>query len=144
VLGSPIESGRIPDQALHVGKHKGGLMKQWTSIFVSTCVAGFFVTWIAPAHAQKAALNSPHSRPFTSTLSNNVPLAFGMDAVTAAKALGVSLNYVGGRPGREVFLAFRNHGGSGFFDRNDRLYLQFRNGRLVGWKGDWGRNWMWR
>jgi len=24
------------------------------------------------------------------------------------------------------------------------FYLQFRNGRLAGWKGDWGHNWMWQ
>src|SRR6202035_1262420 len=26
---------------------------------------------------------------------------------------------------------------------HDRLFLQFRDGRLAGWKGDWGHNWMW-
>jgi hypothetical protein len=26
---------------------------------------------------------------------------------------------------------------------SDRLYLQFRRGRLTGWKGDWGHHWMW-
>jgi hypothetical protein len=38
----------------------------------------------------------------------------------------------------------RDIGGSGFFDRGDRLFLQFRHNRLTGWKGDWGRNWMWQ
>ena len=35
-------------------------------------------------------------------------------------------------------------GGSGLFPKRDRLYLQFRKGRLAGWKGDWGHNWMWQ
>ena len=35
-------------------------------------------------------------------------------------------------------------GGSGLFNHRDRLYLLFRNGRLTGWKGDWGHNWMWQ
>ena len=48
------------------------------------------------------------------------------------------------RPGEEVFLTFRDLGGSGLFPHHDRLYLQFRKGRLAGWKGDWGENWMWR
>jgi hypothetical protein len=96
----------------------------------------------ASGHAQPAV--PAHSPPFTMTLSNNTPLAFGMDESTAAAALGVPLNYISGRPGNEIFLAFRTYGGSGFFDRKDRLYLQFRRGRLAGWKGDWGRNWMWR
>jgi hypothetical protein len=86
----------------------------------------------------------PYSPPFTATLSNNTPLAFGMDAEDAARALGTPLNYVIGRPGDEVYLAFRNVGGSGLFIKKDRLFLQFRKGRLAGWKGDWGHNWMWQ
>lgn len=86
----------------------------------------------------------PYPPPFTATLSNNTPLAFGMDAEDAARALGTPLNYVSGRPGDEIYLAFRNAGGSGLFIRKDRLFLQFRKGRLAGWKGDWGHNWMWQ
>lgn len=81
--------------------------------------------------------------PFTETLSNNIPLAFGMPADAAARALGVPLAWVSGRRGNEIYLAIRDIGGSGFFDRRDRLFLQFRHGRLTGWKGDWGHNWMW-
>jgi hypothetical protein len=29
-------------------------------------------------------------------------------------------------------------------NHHDRLFLQFRNGRLAGWKEDYGRNWMWQ
>jgi len=82
--------------------------------------------------------------PFTETLSNNTPLAFGMPADAAARALGVPLAWVSGRRGNEIYLAIRDIGGSGFFDRRDRLFLQFRHGRLTGWKGDWGHNWMWQ
>ena len=96
-----------------------------------------------PASAQQFG-PSIVAPPFTATLSNNTPLAFGMDAVAATRALGAPLNYISGRPGDEIFLAIRTAGGSGFFDRRDRLYLQFRHGRLTGWKGDWGRNWMWQ
>jgi hypothetical protein len=81
---------------------------------------------------------------FTATLSNNTPLAFGMDAEAASRALGTPLNYISGRPGNEIYLTFRNVGGSGLFFIKDRLYLQFRKGRLAGWKGDWGHNWMWQ
>ena len=88
--------------------------------------------------------NGPGSPPFVATLSNNTPLFFGMDAQEAATALGVPLNYINGRPGDEIFLAFRNIGGSGLFYKKDRLYLQFRKGKLAGWKGDWGHNWMWQ
>jgi hypothetical protein len=99
----------------------------------------------APAQAQGLPpLGGPYPPPFTATLSNNTPLVFGMDARDAAGALGVPLNYIKGRPGNEIFLAFRDIGGSGLFPHRHRLYLQFRGGRLAGWKGDWGHNWMWQ
>jgi len=104
-------------------------------------IAGSFTN----AAAQKLPpIGGPYPPPFTETLSNNTPLAFGMHADEAARALGTPLNYVRGRPGEEVYLTFRNIGGSGLFYKKDRLFLQFRKGRLAGWKGDWGHNWMWQ
>jgi len=98
-----------------------------------------------PAGAQQIPpVGGPYPPTFTATLSNNVPLAFGMDAEQAARALGTPLNYLSGRPGDEIYLTFRNIGGGGLFFKKDRLYLQFRKGRLAGWKGDWGHNWMWQ
>ena len=91
-----------------------------------------------------APLDTSRAPPFTATLSNNTPLAFGMNEQDAASALGTPLTYISGRPGDEIYLVFRHAGGTGFFNRKDRLYLQFRHGRLAGWKGDWGRNWMWQ
>ena len=68
----------------------------------------------------------------------NTPLAFGMNVEEASAALGVTLIYVRGRPGDEMFLALPNVKGSALSDRRDGLYLQFRRGKLDGWKGDWG------
>ncbi len=96
---------------------------------------------LAPAQARA---NDLPPGPFTSTLSNNTPLAFGMSVDDAASALGSPLGYVSGRPGNEVMVAVRTNGGTGLFPRADKLFLQFRKGRLTGWKGDWGRNWMWQ
>ena len=96
---------------------------------------------MVPAMAQQAV---PPHLPFTTTLSNTTPLVFGMDAADAARALRAPLSYVRGRPGDEIFLAIRTHGGSGFFDRRPRLFLQFRQGRHSGWKGDWGSAWLWQ
>ena len=107
-------------------------------------VAALMTACVAPATAQQRVPLAPAHAPFTATLSNNTPLAFGMDARDAAGALGTPLTYVSGRPGNEIYLAFRHGGGSGFFPRDDRLYLQFRGGRLAGWKGDWGTRWMWQ
>jgi hypothetical protein len=103
-------------------------------------LAIFSPIWVTPAPAQPLV---PMDAPFTATLSNAAPLVFGMPADAAAQALGVPLIYVKGRPGDEIYLAYRDIGGSGLFPRKDRLFLQFRKGRLTGWKGDWGQNWMW-
>jgi hypothetical protein len=106
---------------------------------VLIAVCGFCT---GPTYAGGSAPTS--SYPFNRTLSNNVPLVFGMDPASAAASLQVPLTYVSGRRGNEIYLAVRDIGGSGFFDRRDRLYLQFRHNRLTGWKGDWGRNWVWQ
>ena len=84
---------------------------------------------LSSAHAQQA---------------NNTPLAFGMDPQDVTQALGTPLYYIKGPPGEETLLAIRNVGGRGIFLHKDRLYLQFRRGRLTGWKGDWGHSWMWQ
>ena len=86
----------------------------------ASLLMGFSAVWPVPASAQ------PYVPP------------------GVARALGTPLNYISGRPGDETLLAFRNVGGSGLFFHKDRLYLQFRKGRLTGWKGDWGHNWMWQ
>jgi hypothetical protein len=82
--------------------------------------------------------------PFTATLSNHVPLVFGMDISQASAALRQPLQYVSGAPGQEIYLALRNQGGNGLLNHHDRLFLQFRAGRLAGWKEDYGHNWMWQ
>lgn len=82
----------------------------------------------------------PH-RPFLATLSNTAPLVFGMTEAEVSAALGLPLQYVSGRPGNEMFIVPRPS--TGLFNREARLFLQFRHNRLTGWKGDWGRNWMW-
>jgi hypothetical protein len=103
------------------------------------------VAALAPASAQQVRpAGVPYSPPFTTTLSNTTPLVFGMDAEETSRALGTPLQYVRGRPGDEIYLAFRHVGGNPLFFKNDRLYLQFRQGRLAGWKADWGHNWMWQ
>jgi hypothetical protein len=76
--------------------------------------------------------------PVRAQLANSTPLAFGMNIEEASAALGTTLIYVRGRPGYEMFLALPNVKGAALSDRRDGLYLQFRRGRLSGWKGDWG------
>ena len=85
---------------------------------IAVSVAGLGAAAIDAAAARTLApAGGSNAPPFTATLSN---------------------------AGDETLLAFRNVGGSGLFFHKDRLYLQFRKGRLTGWKGDWGHNWMWQ
>jgi hypothetical protein len=82
--------------------------------------------------------------PFTATLSNHIPLVIGMNVEDTSRALGQPLHFVSGPPRAEIYLALRDLGGSGLIKHHDRLFLQFRNGRLTGWKEDYGQNWMWQ
>jgi hypothetical protein len=94
----------------------------------STAVAALLVlsgASLAPARAQQV-------------VSPNIPLSFGMNPEQTSRALGVSLYYVRGRPGDELLLARPDVKGAALASRSDGLYLQFRRGRLSGWKGDWG------
>lgn len=108
-----------------------------------TLVVFASVVALTIAHTPVRAGQLPPS-PFTTTLSNHTPLVFGMSAEDATAALGQPLTYVSGRPGNEIYLVIRNVGGSRWSFRDDPLYLQFRGGRLTGWKADWSRNWMWQ
>ena len=68
--------------------------------------------------------------------SNTAPLAFGMTLEEAAVALGVPLVYYSGDNGSEIYLAYGQAGVLGAYPVASALALQFRNGRLTGWKKD--------
>jgi hypothetical protein len=67
-----------------------------------------------------------------------LPLSFGMTSDQASQSLGVPLFYVRGSTGNELLIAIPNVKGAALSSRSDGLYLQFRKGKLTGWKGDWG------
>lgn len=96
---------------------------------VALVTAAFMFAVIAPAAAAYKA---------QSAVPSAAPLTFGMSADEASAALGVPLSYVRGSLGNELLLALPNVKGSALTIRSDGLYLQFRRGRLTGWKGDWG------
>ena len=98
-------------------------LRRLTVCTMAAWLAGVILT---PAWSQQP----PHR-------TNGAPLNFGMNAEQASQALGVPLSYVRGRPGEELLLAIPNVKGSALSTRSDGLYLQFRKGRLEGWKGDW-------
>jgi hypothetical protein len=95
----------------------------------------FFGMAVWTAAIAGSLLPGAHAQP-----ANNTPLTFGMNEEEASRALGTPLVYVRGRPGDEMFLALPNVRGAALSDRKDGLYLQFRRGKLDGWKGDWGTN----
>ena len=91
----------------------------------------------APANAQPlAAAGGPYTPSLMTIWPDNTPLAFGMNVEEVSQTLGVPLRYVSGRRGNEIYLAVRDTSGVILFSRRDPLYLQFRRGRLTGWKGD--------
>ncbi len=102
------------------------------------CSKGLMVNTVAAWIALASVTLAPAWSQQPSHGPNSAPLNFGMNAEQAAQALGVPLSYVRGRPGDELLLAIPNVKGSALSTRSDGLYLQFRRGRLEGWKGDWG------
>jgi hypothetical protein len=94
--------------------------------------------WMFGAAAVLTVTMAGMGCPAQAQQSNTTPLTFGMTEREASLALGATLIHVRGRRGNEMFLALPNVKGSALSDRRDGLYLQFRRGRLDGWKGDWG------
>lgn len=77
--------------------------------------------------------------------SNSEPLAFGMSPEAAAAALETPLTPLAtGRSGSAIYYAEGTSLASGFIVRErERLWMQFRRGRLSGWKYDWDRPMAW-
>jgi hypothetical protein len=70
-------------------------------------------------------------------LPNTWPLAFGMTAAEAEAALGAPLIYHSGPRGSEIYLAKYPARIPGAYPVKEGIALQFRGGRLTGWKKDW-------
>ncbi len=68
---------------------------------------------------------------------NTAPLQFGMRPHAAAQAQGAPLAYLRGRRGSEVYVSSRGIPVVGFYGVEEGTALQFRRGRLTGWKHDW-------
>jgi hypothetical protein len=69
--------------------------------------------------------------------SNTAPLAFGMTPPEASAALGMPLTYHSGRGGSKIYIANGLEGVPGYYPVDTAIALQFRRGRLTGWKYDW-------
>ena len=69
--------------------------------------------------------------------TNTAPLAFGMTPGEVEMALGVPLVLYASQGSSETYVAYGSGGVPGFYPVGAGLALQFRKGRLTGWKKDW-------
>ena len=69
--------------------------------------------------------------------SNTAPLAFGMTPKQAEAALGVLLIRYPGRRRSNIMITGGLAAIPGYYPVDTGLALQFRGGRLTGWKQDW-------
>jgi hypothetical protein len=77
--------------------------------------------------------------------SNTLPLAFGMTPDVASAALQSPLTPVAsGRRGSSIYYTEQTAVTAGFIvAERQRLWMQFRDGRLSGWTYDWDRPMAW-
>ena len=67
----------------------------------------------------------------------NDPLVFGMTRADVERVVAAPLIYLSGARGSERFLVDRPASVPGFYPVDTRIILQFRRGRLTGWRRDW-------
>jgi hypothetical protein len=69
--------------------------------------------------------------------SYNDPLLFGMTADEVARVVEAPLVYLSGPRGSERYMVERLATVPGWYPVDTRIILQFRRGRLTGWRRDW-------
>jgi hypothetical protein len=101
--------------------------KQWRQAIVWGCVG-----WLS-------------SCPNFGVRSNTLPLVFGMTPDVASAALQSPLTPVASsRRGSSIYYTEQTAVTSGFIvAERQRLWMQFRDGRLSGWMYDWDRPMAW-
>ena len=67
----------------------------------------------------------------------NDPLTFGMTKDEVVHLVEAPLVYLSGAPGSERYLVQRPASVPGFYPVDTRIVLQFRRGKLTGWRRDW-------
>src|SRR5215470_2913379 len=67
----------------------------------------------------------------------NDPLVFGMTPQEVEHVVHAPLTYLSGRRGNERYLIARMSTVPGIYPVDTRIVLQFRKGRLTGWRRDW-------
>jgi hypothetical protein len=69
--------------------------------------------------------------------SYNDPLLFGMTPEEVARRVEAPLIYLSGPRGSERYMVERMSTVPGWYPVDTRIILQFRRGRLTGWRRDW-------
>jgi hypothetical protein len=100
-------------------------MGQWRQAVVWGCVAWF------------------SNCPWNGVRTNVAPLEFGMTPEVVSTALGVPIVHVSGSSGNEIYYAEKPTLIPSLFTSDNQLWLQFRNGKLTGWKSDYKRGGPW-
>ena len=67
----------------------------------------------------------------------NDPLVFGMTTAEVERVVQTPLVYLSGARGSERFIVERMSSVPGIYPVDTRIILQFRRGRLTGWRRDW-------
>jgi len=67
----------------------------------------------------------------------NDPLVFGMTREQVERTVQAPLVYLSGARGSERFIVERVSSVPGIYPVDTRIILQFRRGRLTGWRRDW-------
>jgi hypothetical protein len=67
----------------------------------------------------------------------NDPFVFGMSREDVEQIVQAPLIYLSGPRGSERYLVQRPSSMPGFYPVDTRIVLQFRRGRLTGWRRDW-------
>ena len=67
----------------------------------------------------------------------NDPFVFGMSRQDVEHIVQAPLIYLSGPRGSERYLVQRPASVPGFYPVDTRIVLQFRRGRLTGWRRDW-------
>jgi hypothetical protein len=83
--------------------------------------------WLAGAAAAQAGYLAAY----------NDTLVFGMTRAQVEAVVQAPLVYLSGARGSERFLVDRGATVPGFYPVDTRIVLQFRGGRLTGWRRDW-------
>ena len=78
-----------------------------------------------------------HASPARYPQTYNDPFTFGMTKEEVARLVAAPLIYLSGARGSERYLVQRPASVPGFYTVDMRIVLQFRRGKLTGWRRDW-------